>query len=266
MKKTWSMVAAGVALLVAVAAGWILVTRTQATPIAGLESALPRAQPEAEFILPAALDAAREEAVSRNVRALVVHRRGHRVFEQFTRGADGTTTLEGGELGALVLSLALHEPEQDAGQDRAVIARLVSERLWQPLRAGDASLSGTPGASRRCCIQARLDDWMRVGDLLLGTGAYLGERLVAADAVRAVLAGRQASWQGDEPLLARDGMTFDLQDGVRLWLAPRRQLAILVWGDAGAARDTLIPNIILRGLNDAAPAIGGGIEDIVPGH
>jgi hypothetical protein len=51
-----------------------------------------------------------------------------------------------------------------------------------------------------------------------------------------------------------------------LWLAPRRQLAVLVWADAEVARDTLLPNVILRGLNDAAPAIDAGIGDIVPGH
>jgi hypothetical protein len=75
-----------------------------------------------------------------------------------------------------------------------------------------------------------------------------------------------APWQGEEPLLARDGLWFDLQPGVRLWLAPRRALAVLVWADAGEARDTLIPNIVLRGLNDQAPAIGGDVSDLVPGH
>ena len=51
----------------------------------------------------------------------------------------------------------------------------------------------------------------------------------------------------------------------RLWLAPRRNIAILVWADDDTAHDTLLPNIILRGLNDVSPAIGG-IEDLVPGH
>jgi hypothetical protein len=145
-------------------------------------------------------------------------------------------------------------------------ANLVSERIWLPLRAGDAQLSLVARAGRRCCIEARLDDWLRAGDLLLGGGAYLGERFLSADAVRALLAGRELQWQGDEPLLAQDGLAFDLSREQRLWLAPRRQLAILVWADADVARDTLLPNIILRGLNDAAPAIGGGISDIVPGH
>lgn len=266
MSKTqlsWTIGA--VALLVAALAGWFLQTREPAVRIAGVDSALPRSVPEAEFVLPAALEAAREEAVRRDVRALLVHRRGHRVFDYFADGTAGDTRVDGGALGSVVFSLALHEPGQTAEQDPAIVAGLLSDRLWLPLRAGEAWLSHWPDEPG-CCIRARLDDWMRIGDLLLGTGTYLGERFVPADAVRALLAAREASWQGDEPFLARDGATFDLQRGVRLWLAPRRQLAILVWADAGAAGDTLIPNIILRGLNDAAPAIGGGIGDIVPGH
>lgn len=262
-KSQWST--AVVAVLVAALAGWLLLTRQAAVRIAGVNSALPRSAPEAEFVLPAALQAARDEAVRSDVRALLVHRRGHRLFDYFAEGTAGDTKVDGGALAGVVFGLALQEPGQSGGQDPAVIAGLVSERLWVPLRAADAWLS-RPQDDPRCCIRARLDDWMRVGDLLLGTGAYLGERFVPADAVRALLAGRAPDSQGDEPFLARDGVTFDLQKGVRLWLAPRRQLAILVWADAGVARDTLIPNIILRGLNDAAPAIGGGIGDIVPGH
>jgi hypothetical protein len=262
-KSQWSI--AGVALLVAALAGWLLLTRQAAVRITGVDSALPRSEPDAEFVLPAALEAARVEAARRDVRALLVHRRGHRVFDYFAEGTAGDTKVDGGELAGVVFGLALHEPGQAAERDPATVAGLLSDRLWLPLRAGEAWLSRREGESG-CCIRARLDDWMRIGDLLLGTGTYLGERFVPADAVRSVLAAREPDSRGDEPFLARDGITFDLQQGVRLWLAPRRQLAILVWADADGARDTLIPNIVLRGLNDAAPAIGGGIGDIVPGH
>lgn len=266
MKKgIWLGAVAGVAVLVAVVAGrWLL--RDPAVRIAGVDSALPRAAPEAEFVLPAALDAALAEAMRRDARALLVHRRGHRVFEYLAAGTNGATKIEGGELVGVTLGLAMIEPELARSEDPAVLAGLLSDRLWLPLRAGEASLSCGAGAADDCRIAARLDDWMRVGDLLLANGAYLGERFVSADVVRAVLARRQLQAQGDEPFLARDGMAFDLREGVRLWLAPRRQLAMLVWTGDDTARDTLIPNIILRGLGDAAPAIGGGISDIVPGH
>jgi hypothetical protein len=257
----------GVALVLAAAVAYWLVFRPVATVrIAGVDGALPRADAGSEFILPEALAAAREEAVRAAARGFVVHRRGHRVFEYFASGRDGDVQVDGGELAAAVLALTLQEP--DAPAESAAVAQLVSERLWLPLRAADAWLGdGDDTKPRRCCIRARLDDWMRVGDLLLGEGAYLGERFISADAVRQLLAAHtSAAAEGDEPFLARDGMTFDLEPGVRLWLAPRRNLAILVWGDAALARNTLLPNLILRGLNDPSPAIGGDISDIVPGH
>jgi hypothetical protein len=257
----------GVALMLAAAVACWLVFRPEATArIAGVGGELPRAEAESEFILPEALAAAREEAVRAAARGFVVHRRGHRVFEYFASGLDGDVQVEGGELAAAVLALTLQDSEVPSGT--AAVAQLVSERLWLPLRAADAWLAGGGDAQpRRCCIRARLDDWMRVGDLLLGQGAYLGERFISADAVRQVLAAHtSAATEGDEPFLARDGMSFELQPGVQLWLAPQRNLAILVWGDAGLARNTLLPNLILRGLNDPSPAIGGDISDIVPGH
>lgn len=258
---------AAVAMVAAVLALWRPGPRIEPVRIAGAQAALPRAPAASESILPAALEAARAEAETRGVRAFVVHRRGHRVFEYFAAGVDGGAQVDGGALGAAVLQLALHEPGQAESADVATAAALVSERLWLPLRAGGAALieSGAPGP-RRCCMRARLDDWMRVGDLLLGQGAYLGERVLPADAARAFLAAHAMPPNGgDEPLLDREGTAFDLQRGVRLWLAPRRQLAMLVWADEPGARDTLLPNIVLRGLNDQAPAIGG-VGDIVPGH
>jgi hypothetical protein len=42
----------------------------------------------------------------------------------------------------------------------------------------------------------------------------------------------------------------------------------LYWAGSGHARDTQVPNTILRGLLDQAPAVSGGSElnDLVPGH
>lgn len=257
----------GIAILLAGLAGafWLWSPPEPAVRIAGAGEALPRADAEAEFMLPEALDAARAEAVRMKLGALIVHRHGHRVFEYFAPGSSGSAQADGGELAAAVLQLALQEPELPLGDEAA--AALVSERVWLPLRAGDAWFAGKAGTPRHCCIRAQLDDWVRAGDLLLGQGAYRGERIVSADAVRKVLAAHTpAPAQGDEPLLARDGIAFDLAPDTRLWLAPRRGLAILVRGKPARARDTTLPNLILRGLNDAAPAIGGDIGDIVPGH
>lgn len=253
----------GVALAVAVAgAGLLWFSQPPRQRIAGAPAALARATADAESVAPAALLAAQDAAAQQRWRALIVHRHGHRIFEHFTAG-DGRQQLDGGELGAALLHLARVQADPALRGD-AASAALISERIWVPLGANDAWLLGQGEEPR---LQARLDDWMRLGDLLLGQGAYRGERIVAVDAVRQLLAARSpAPWQGDEPLLARDAVWFDLQPGLRLWLAPRRGLAVLAWAGE-ASRDTRIPNIILRGLNDQAPAIGdGGLDDIVPGH
>ncbi len=167
---------------------------------------------------------------------------------------------------------------QDADGD---VPTTLSQRVWLPLRAAPASLWGRDDKALRvdCCLVARLDDWMRLGDLLLGQGSYEGERIASPDWMRQLLPvdangraqpawlAQQAPWQGDEPPVARDAYWFDLGTDLRLWLVPRRGLAVLVWAQRSGARDTLIPNIILRGLNDQAPPVGGsGLNELVPGH
>ncbi len=167
-------------------------------------------------------------------------------------------------------------------QDRdGDLATTISRRVWLPLGAGNAWLWGTGDSLLRldCCAVARVEDWMRVGDLLLMQGNYHGERIVSPEWVRQLLAadpqgqrhpvwlGEQRAWTGDEPPAAREVFWFDLGQDLRLWLVPRRGLAILNWAGAGDPRDTLIPNIILRGLVDQAPALGGAeLNDMVPGH
>lgn len=263
-RKGW-MLAAGVLLAVLlVALLWLAPWSAPRQRIAGEGVPLPRAEAGAEFIDAAAIEAAHKQAEQAGAKAFIVHRRGHRVLAYFD-GADGERLVDGGELAAAVLQLALHQPEDTEGEP-AQVAQTVSERIWLPLRAGDAWFHTRTDPPVACCIEARIDDWMRVGDLLNGFGAYLGERVVAADAVRALLAGRAAPATGDEPLLARDGIAFDLSPGMRLWLAPRRGLTMLVWADAQGARDTLLPNLILRGLTDVSPAVGGDISDLVPAH
>jgi hypothetical protein len=54
-----------------------------------------------------------------------------------------------------------------------------------------------------------------------------------------------------------------------MWLVPRRALSVLVWADSAAqARDTELPNLLIRGLIDQAPAIDApsALDQIVPGH
>src|SRR5687768_14457220 len=174
MMKSRPVIVAGAVLAVGAVLLWLAREHTPGVRIAGTDGALPTAAAESEFILPEALAAARDLAARGGVRALIVHRRGHRVFAYFAPGLDGARPMQGGELAAAVLTLASLEPAQAAQAD--VAAALVSERLWLPLRAADAWLTGDGAAApRQCCIEARLDDWTRVGDLLAGLGAYQGE-------------------------------------------------------------------------------------------
>jgi hypothetical protein len=161
------------------------------------------------------------------------------------------------------------------------VATTLAQRAWQPLGAADAWLWGRDDAALRvdCCMVARVDDWMRVADLLLAQGTSSGTRLASPDWIRRLLArdasghahpawlAAQSPWQGDEPPAEHDAYWFDLASDLRIWIAPRRGVQVLVWGAGGAARDTLIPNIILRGLADQAPSIGGStLDELVPGH
>jgi hypothetical protein len=161
------------------------------------------------------------------------------------------------------------------------ITNTISTRVWLPLGAADAALWGADDAMLRldCCVVARLEDWMRVADVLLQQGTYQGQRIVSPDWIRQLLVAdvqgqlhpvwldRQLPWTGDEPPAAREIYWFDLGSDLRLWLAPRRSLAILYWADKDNARDTLVPYIILRGLQDQLPTGGTAeLDDLVPGH
>jgi hypothetical protein len=178
---------------------------------------------------------------------------------------------------------ALAPPPAALLQDlEGTIANTISARVWLPLGAADAALWGRDDSLLRvdCCVVARLEDWMRVADLFLQQGNYQGQRIVSPDWIRALLAAdssgqrhpvwldEQKPWSGDEPPAARDVYWFDLGSSIRLWLVPRRGLSMLYWGRSGEARDTLVPNIILRGLLDQSPAVSGAgeLNDLVPGH
>lgn len=168
-------------------------------------------------------------------------------------------------------------------QGDGAAAQILAERVWLPLHAHEAALWGTDDKALRldCCIVAQLDDWMRIGDVLLQQGHFEGERIASPDWIRALLAAdldgrrhpvwlrRQQGAAGAEPPAARDTFWFDLGPGLRLWLVPRRALSVLLWTDsADQARDTEIPNLLIRGLIDQAPAIDAPstLDQIVPGH
>jgi len=179
---------------------------------------------------------------------------------------------------------SLQAPPQILLQDtEGSLVQTLAQRVWQPLFAQQAALWGSDEKHLRldCCVVAQLGDWMRIGDLLLQQGSFDGERLASPDWIRALMPAdqegrrhpvwlqQQLPWSGAEPPAARDTSWFDLGAGLRLWLVPRRGLSILYWADSGAAaRDTEVPNLLMRGLVDQAPPIAApsSLEQIVPGH
>lgn len=294
--------------------------------LVGEGQGLPRGTAGSESIAPEALTQATDRARDLKLRALIVHRHGHRVLDVFGEGTTGATPVTGGELAPAIFALAL-SPLVDTrrmGIDAAVqavrqesstysaagwrnpwsagartrfglraapevlrgdgpVAQVLSERVWLPLHAHDAALWGRDDEVLRvdCCIVAQLDDWTRVGDVLLQQGVFEGERIASPDWIRALLASdaeghRHPVWlrqqqpaEGAEPPAARDTFWFDLGPGLRMWLVPRRALSVLVWTvSAAQARDTELPNLLIRGLIDQAPAIDApsALDQIVPGH
>lgn len=287
-----------------------------------------RAMPESEYLAPEAIDAALALARLEGSRALLVHRRGHRVAEFFAHGASGDALVAGGELAPLPLALALAaaaaDGELDADAVRELLrqrfvsveregwrnpwaaparlrfalrgaplamelpapgspAALIADRVWRKLGAADAALGGSdPLRPAECCFIAQIDDWMRVADLLLQEGRYAGELVVAPEWIRELLPGgvgtprvlpwraADSRWVGDEPPAANQTTWMDLEPDLRLWLLPQRGLAVLHWARAGSgqARDTALPNIVIRGIVDPAPVPEAGtpLQQVVPGH
>jgi hypothetical protein len=314
--------------LTATAPDRIAQTVTPRIALSGQPAAMPRASAESESIAPEALEEAAKRFSALGARALIVHRHGHRILEQFDRRTSGDTQLTGGELTPAVFALALaplvdtrrvgieaavaevrkesawhglagwRNPWSAAAHRRFRLrpapplllrdadggaAQTLSQRVWQPLHAQDASLWGQGDEALRVDynLVATLDDWMKVGDVLLQQGSLRGERLASPDWIRALMAADpdgvrhpvwldiQQTWTGAEPPAARDALWFDLGAGVRLWLVPRRGLAVLVWSASkDGARDTEMPNLFIRALTDQAPSVGSAsdIDQIVPGH
>ncbi|MFN3592352.1 MAG: serine hydrolase domain-containing protein, partial [Thermaurantiacus sp.] len=156
-------------------------------------------------------------------------------------------------------------------------ARFLSDRIWRPIGAADASLFlDREGGSAHwfCCIQAAAMDWVRLGELLREKGQSRGRQLVPADWIAAMTApsalnpnfGRQI-WRGaphtparrysatiamtipaSAPFAADDTIFLDGAGGQRLYVIPSAGLVVVRIGrTAPGWDDSELPNILLRG-------------------
>ncbi len=151
-------------------------------------------------------------------------------------------------------------------------ARLLSERLWQPLGLNDASiyadLNGRTMVS--CCVFSKARDWVPIGRLIAGRGKIDGRQLVSARWIDAMLAPSRAYrgygyqiWLGDQqvggpPLLpivmpwqsarfaARDIVFLNGFGGQRVWILPSANLVVVRMGNSWPTNwdDAAIPNLL----------------------
>ena len=147
--------------------------------------------------------------------------------------------------------------------------KLLAERIWQPIGAGDFSMAS--GARAGCCIRARLGDWMRIGEMLAHNGVFEGNQLTPPRYVSLML---KPTYK-DSPMgyFTRVGGTFAAHDVAwlesagkqRLWIVPSLRLAILrVGGEPPTSKgwdEAMIPDSIIRNTSGWQPGVvGEGVD------
>ena len=240
---------------------------------------LPRAAPALEGFDEHALHSAVHSALEHGSSALLVMRHGHLVLEQYGRGADASTPVDGGELAYPLLIVAsgiavaghgmtMPAPPLDADRLAAAIAAasgqsyplFLSRRVWQPLNAAPARWL-SPGVS------ARATDWLRVAELLLHDGRFEGRQVVQRGWVERHI--DQLSGPGSESPSADGVIRLHGPGATRLWLVPRFDVAILrvaTAPPAGGAVDEALAHTIISTLRDRPVTGGASLNDLVPGH
>jgi len=163
-------------------------------------------------------------------------------------------------------------------------AEFVSERLWKPLGAKDATLwldrpGGTPRAFSY--FMARPRDWLRLGVMIADRGRLDDREILPAAWLDAMTTPSQKNpnygfqvWLGSPaggkrfynhnttigvthsaPYLADDVVFFDGGGGHRVYVVPSRRLVIVRTGAVNRPDwdDAILPNTILQGLPTLAP-------------
>ena len=239
---------------------------------------LPRAEPTAEGFDAQALGAVSDYAAAHGAGTLVVTRHGHLIVERYSGEANAETLIDGGGFGygldptlaMLAAGIAVTElhmalpprtrwstlelPDAIAKASKLSYPQFLSRNLWQPLNASPAHWSGA-------ALSARATDWLRVAQLLLHDGNFEGSQVLPKGWVQFL--DRPRALPGAEPLAASDGYVLRGASGIRLWVVPRFELAIL-----GVASDdeTRLPNGVIRAIRDRQSTSGVGLKDLVPGH
>lgn len=154
-------------------------------------------------------------------------------------------------------------------------AEYLSERLWEPIGAGNAAvwLDDEGGLAKAfCCVLATARDWARVGLLLLHGGRAGGRQVVSAEFVAEMTTPSPLEpdyglhvWLGrggvrareedhEEPFVAPDVLYLDGKHRQRVYVVPSLELVVVRVGErAEEWDDAFLPNLFARALAD-----GGG--------
>jgi CubicO group peptidase (beta-lactamase class C family) len=161
-------------------------------------------------------------------------------------------------------------------------AAWLSERIWKPIGAADASLfldreGGSPHFF--CCLQATPMDWVRVGELIRNQGRVRGRQVVPADWIAAMARGSALNpnfgmqlWRGSphapvrrysaaaaltvparEPFARDDVLFLDGAGGQRVYVVPSERMTIVRIGRPSPDwDDSALVNLVLGGLRPPA--------------
>ena len=311
MKARTALIAAAVAAVLAGAWIWQRHGRLHPAavrvPVAGGDAGgLPQAQPADEHLDAAALARAAQDPAAAGLQAFIVMRHGHVVFARYAHGVDADTLIDSGPFARALLGLLTGVAQQQgvlpatalrpASIPRACARRssrartritptYLSQRIWSRLNAATAWIV-LPAAGAvvpaDCCVQARVQDWMRVGgpagqrrQLRGHAGAAPGwvahmRQPISADGREGFgveLPGRAPGTRGYQ---ATDLFLLRGPARWRVWIMPSLQLAVL-FGAAGADHgwdEARLPNLVVGALTErAAPPTGQSLlQQLVPGH
>lgn len=195
-------------------------------------------------------------------------------------------------LGTDAKSAALNVPaERPSGQEFAYInansqilgllleratgqgfGQYLSTQLWQPIGAQDAQLwLDRPDGNAKpfCCLFARSQDWLRVGQLLLNEGKANQKQVVPADWIKKMLVSSGAEpaygyhiWlkarttdgpgykqRASQPFLSEDMFYLDGWGQQRVYVMPSQELVVVRVGEKPETwDDAVIPNTLIRDL------------------
>jgi CubicO group peptidase (beta-lactamase class C family) len=256
----------------------------------------------------AALERAVADPAAAGLQAFVVMRHGHVVFARYGRGYSADRVVDSGAFARVLVALAagvavddgtltqLAPSGFDPAQLRAAIERgahqsyaaYLSRVLWRRLNAAPARIT-LPAAGAAvpadCCFQARLQDWMRIGALLVNDGSFEDTQVIPRGWVahmRAPINADGLEGMGLElPSHAPAARAFDAADLMflrgnghwRLWVVPSLKLVVLFGaaGDAGGSDsawdETRLPNLVVEAITDRPPAPAGSLlQQLVHGH